>query len=131
MRKITMILILLVALTSFSFAGTITFKGESKTIPAKLQGNWTETAVSRNGGSTWIDGISIPVKITKTGFAVGNSKWTVYSVNMYTDEKGRSGFLLTTEESPEYFEFWFEDDDNVVLLIHKDRIEIARCILVR
>lgn len=132
MKKITMILLLLVLMTSFSFAGTLTFKGESKIIPAELQGNWTQVAVSQNKGDTWIDGISVSLKLTKQSFYIADTPaLTVLSVYKYTNDDNLTGYLLKFSGMEELFEFWFEDNNNIILLIHKNRIEVARCRLIR
>lgn len=131
MKKLTMILILLVCMTSFSFALTLTFKGESNSVPAELQGSWTEVAVSQNKGATWVDGISVPLKITKNTIKIGDAQWVITSVKEYIDDSGYTGYLFKLAEVDTAMEFWFEDDNTVILLLHKDRVELARCHLIR
>lgn len=129
MKKTIMIFIMLFSVSCFAL--TLTFKGESNSIPANLQGNWTEVAVSQNKGDTWIDGISVPLKITKNTIKIGDSQWVVTSVKEYVDDSGYTGYLFKLADVDTAMEFWFEDDDNVMLLLHEDRVELARCRLIR
>lgn len=129
MRKL--IVILLVLMTSFSFAETLTFMANHDTVPMKLQGEWTQTAYSRNQGRTWIDGISVPVQITDTILKINDSVSTVVLTSEFIDEEGRSGFVLKLVAMEELFEFWFIYEDSVALIVHKYLVEVLRCRLVR
>lgn len=129
MKKTIMIFIMLFSVSCFAL--TLTFKGELKSVPTALQGNWTEVAVSQNKGDTWVDGISVPLKITKNTIKIGDTQWIVTSVKKYIDDSGYTGYLFKLAEVDTAMEFWFEDDNTVILLLHEDRVELARCHLIR
>ena len=55
----------------------------------------------------------------------------VVQVISYTNENGLSGYLVMVSEVPDFFEFWFKDNNNIILFIHSDSIESLRCRLRR
>ena len=130
MKKL-MLLTVLLFLSVMCFAETITFKTVTSSIPKELQGRWTETAVSQDKGRLWIDGISKQIKITETMIILETIDLNVVEVVSYTNENGLSGYLVKVSEIPEFFEFWFKDNDNVILLMHSNRVESLRCLLRR
>lgn len=130
MKRLVTLTVLLF-LSVVCFAETITFKAITDTVPEELQGRWTETAVSQDKGKLWIDGISKQIKITESTIILETIDLNVVEVISYTNESGMSGYLVKVSEFPDFFEFWFKDDNNVMLLIHSDRVESLRCRLRR
>ena len=126
-RLIGLIIILLISITCFAY--TITYLGTSDTIPVVLQGTWTEIAVSKNKGETWIDGYS-QIKITSTGLSIetedGRLSLTVERVNSYKDDQGYKGYTITIAGAPCLLEFWFLDEHNIMMLLQTDRVESMR-----
>lgn len=121
----------LVLMTSFSFAETLTFLEKSHSIPEKLQGKWTQKAFSQNEGVTWIKGITVPIEMTQNTFKVGDAEATVIRVDKYKDEDGYICYVIQVREWEDLFELWLENDTTILMIIHKYRVESLRALLTR
>ena len=128
-KLICLIVLLFLSVTCFAY--TIKYLGTTKNAPAALQGRYTETAVSKNEGETWIEGLSTQIKITEGSISIESDEYTIEKVFKYKDDQGLFGYLVKLNGIPDDFEFWFLDENTIMLIVHDGQIESMRCRLTR